>query len=278
MGRNIGWLYQIGPIIRLAPWPLVHLAAVPVAVTALWHCDSPRRQLLAAFYIGWFGQALLLQHIYDYVHVPPLLLAIAVLCQRCVVSAPGLARTSIVALLLLGVGTSLQFVTRQRLACWSDCFRDGSSAELRDRLSMLPRMSWAELHRVQVFLEARGIQDGELTCLSTRTIPLYQALNLHASTRYPFLENVLFVFKKQHERVLADVAASRQRLVVCDVLLTRWRHPASALEPESEQQASDDPEAAVFPHAGLIYQSGRYAVYSVPAADMPAWIRENLEL
>ena len=42
-----------------------------------------------------------------------------------------------VALVLFGVCARVPPVTIQRLAVWPDCFRDGSSVALRDRLSML---------------------------------------------------------------------------------------------------------------------------------------------
>jgi hypothetical protein len=263
MGRDVGWRYRIGPIIRLAPWPLIHVAAVPAAVAVLWRRESLRRQLLAALYIGWLGQAVLLQHVYDYIHVPPLLLGIAVLCQQIVATAPGLHRTVMLALLLLGVGTRLPAVTAQRLASRADCFRDGSSVALRDRLSFLPRMSWAELEQVRAFLGAQAVGDGELTTLSMRTVPLYQELGVRPSTPYPFLENVLLIFPRQRDRVCAELAASRQRFVVCDVTITHWRQPT-------------DPELAPYPRRGLVFRAGRYAIYSVPADKMPVWIRDNL--
>jgi hypothetical protein len=278
MGRQVGWLYYAGPVIRLAPWSLVHLAAVPVAAAALWRRDSPCRPLLAALYLGWLGQAILFQHVYDYIHVPPLLLGIAVLCQQIVSSAPGLWRTLAVALLLLGVGTRLPAVTIQRLACWPDCIRDGSSVTLRDRLSALPRMNWTELDRVRLFLMSQGVGDGELTCLSMRTVPLYQDLGVRPSTRYLFLENVLLVFASQRPRVTADLAASRQRFLVCDVTTTRWRSPADAPRHDGARPSGVDPESVVFPHRGLLFRAGRYAVFSVSAEEMPDWIRDNLDL
>jgi hypothetical protein len=258
MSEGIGWIFRLGPAVRLAPWSVVHLAALPVALTVLWRGDSLRRQLVAALYLGWSLEAIFLQHPYDYVHVPPLMLGIAVLCQSVVSAPPGLGRTLILATLLLGVGKSLPGVTARRLPCWRDCFREGGSAELRDRLSLLPRGNWTELEQVRTYLAAQNLRDGELTCLTRRTIPLYQELGIHPSTPYPFLESVLVVFASHREQVFASLAASRQRFVVCDVDTARWRES--------------------FPREGLVFRAGRYAVYAIPAADMPAWVRTNLAL
>jgi hypothetical protein len=265
MSEGAGWVFRLGPAVRLAPWPLIHLAAVPMAVVVLWRRESSGRQLLAALYVGWLVQSVLLQHGYDYVHVPALLLGIAVLCQGVVDAPPGLVRSLSIAAMLLGVGIRLPAVTASRLACWGECFREGSSVELRDRLSLLPRVNWAGLEQVRVFLAAQDARDGEVTCLTRRTIPLYEQLGFHPSTPYPFLESVLVVFASHREQVYASLAAGRQRFVVCDLTTTRWRHAANSA-PDS------------FPRDGLLFRAGRYAVYSVAAADMPGWVRANLDL
>jgi hypothetical protein len=277
-GRDVGWLYYVAPGIRMAPWPFVHFAALPVAVSVLFRREPASRQLLAALYLGWLGQAVVLQHVYDYVHVPPLLLGVTVLCQQVVVSTPGLLRTLAVALLVLGVGTRLPAVTAHRLAAWPDCWHDGSSIAMRDRLATLPLMSWDELDQVQTFLTAQGVGDGELTTLSMRTVPLYRQLGVRPASRYVFLENILLFFVRQRDRVCGDLAASHQRFVVCDVVTTRWRLPADESRAAGPRWRLPDPESTPYPRQGLVFRAGRYAVYAVPANEMPVWLSENLDL
>ena len=65
--------------VRFFPWILIHLFAVPLAVAAVWRPGKPVPPLLAACYLGWLLQAVVLQHLFDYVHVPPLLLGLTVL-------------------------------------------------------------------------------------------------------------------------------------------------------------------------------------------------------
>jgi hypothetical protein len=277
-GRDVGWLYYVAPGIRMAPWPFVHFAALPVAVSVLLRREPASRQLLAALYLGWLGQAVVLQHVYDYVHVPPLLLGVTVLCQQVVVSTPGLLRTLAVALLVLGVGTRLPAVTAHRLAAWPDCWQNGSSVAVRDRLATLPLMRWDELDQVQTFLTTQGVGDGELTTLSMRTVPLYRQLGVRPASRYVFLENILLFFVRQHDRVCADLAASHQRFVVCDVVTTRWRSPADESGAAGPRWRLRDPEFLPYPRQDLVFRAGRYAVYAVPAGEMPAWLSENLDL
>ena len=83
-----------GMCLRLFPWLLLHLPALGLAAAALlrglrrW-CRQDEiaerigltaalvaRALVVAFYVGWLVQAVALQHLFDYVHAPGVLLAI----------------------------------------------------------------------------------------------------------------------------------------------------------------------------------------------------------
>jgi hypothetical protein len=229
--------------------------------------------LLSALYVGWLVQAVALQHLFDYVHVAPLLLALTVVCRRCASLAAGPRRTLLVSLLLLGVAVRLPALTAQRLTTWRRCLSEGSSAELSDRLSLLPRGNCADLDRVRAFLQARQVRDGELTCYNMRTLPLYLDLGVRPSTRYLFLENVLEIFRGQRDRVRADLAAGGQRYFVCDVTVTRWQEQPPGRDPALPVAEGD---VVRFPHEKLIYRAGRYAVFAVDGADLPAWMDAHI--
>src|SRR5690606_10115605 len=77
VGRLIGTVY------RLLPWILLHLIAVPWAVrdVVAWILhprDQHKRQTLSAMlgvvYLAWLAQSLFLQHLFDYIHAPGVLL------------------------------------------------------------------------------------------------------------------------------------------------------------------------------------------------------------
>jgi hypothetical protein len=261
-------LIVAGFLVRLSPWLLVHLAAVPLAWRA-WRrggteAEAAAGRLLAALYLGWLAQAVLLQHLYDYVHVPALLLALTIVCRQLALWGPGPARTALAALVLVGVAVRLPGLTLQRLEVWPRCLREGSSAALRDRLSLLPRASWADLAFVQAFLRAQNVGDGELTCYSMRTLPVYLELGVEPSTRWFLLENVLVILRQQRALVLAELAASRQRYFLCDLETTSWKPGRGPGEPG-------------FARDRLVYRAGRYAVFQVDAAAMPAWFEEYLD-
>jgi hypothetical protein len=259
-------LMLAGFALRLSPWLLVHLAALPMACRDLWRGgrdgdESLRGLLLSALYVGWLTQAVLLQHLFDYVHVPALLLALTVVCRRAAAS-PIPAGRMIVVVLVLCVALRLPGLTVQRLTVLDRCLREGSSVDLRDRLGLLPRTRWADLHKVQDFLQNQQPRNGELTCYDMRTLPLYLSLGLRPPTRHALLQNELAVFHRQRGLICADLAASCQRWFVCDVKTTRWK---------PGRGPDEDPGAPV------LFRAGRYVVFSLPALSMPAWIEEHLE-
>jgi hypothetical protein len=258
------WLIRAGFLVRLSPWLLVHLTAVPLAFLDLWRGgrgseESARGVLLSALYAGWLLQAVALQHLFDYVHVPAVLLGLAVVCRRAAV-APGSARSALVVLLILCMALRMPGLTLQRLGLWDRCVRAGGSVELRDRLSLLPRTNWADLDRVRAFLASRGVRDGELTCWNMRTLPLYLDLGVRPSTRHFLLANEWAIFRRQRRTIGADLAASRQRYFVCDLSATSWK-PGRGPE--------DDP---TFP---ILFQAGRYAVLALDGPSLSAWIEDR---
>jgi hypothetical protein len=190
------------------------------------------------------------------------LLALTVVCRRAAV-APGAARRALVALLVLCVALRLPGLTVQRLALWDRCLREGSSVELRDRLSLLPRTSWADLEKVRTFLAGQHPRDGEITCYNMRTERLYLDLGLRPPTRHILLENELVIFARQRGAICADLAASRQRYVVCDVATTSWK---------PGRGPKDDPNLPV------LFRAGRYAIFALDARGTPGWIEEHLDL
>jgi hypothetical protein len=270
-----GTLMFAGFVIRFLPWVLVHVAAVPLAICDLWRGRA--RALLAGMYLGWLAQAALLQHLYDYVQVPPVLLGLTLVCSHWATLPAGQWRTVVLACLLLGLAVRLPGPTVERLAVWDRCWREGSSTELRDRLSVLHRMSWSDLEHVEDFLRQQGVRDGEVTCWSPHPRPLHQHLGIRLATRYFLLHLNLRVFVRQREQIWADVAASRQRFVIVDVLSATWKGKRD-LDWEPPVPGIDDPDRASFPHDRLVFRAGRYAVYALDGAAMRAWVEQHLDL
>ncbi len=286
----------------LAPWSLMHLLTVPMAVAHLAQARRPDavarpRALFATLYLGWMLQALLIQRGLEYVHVPETLLGLAVLgAHRVPVGLTGGLTLAAQALLFtLGLGD----VTRPTayfplelprvadpaaLAAWPDCFGPGSP-ELRDRLRQYPVHcvpTWTDLAAVEGYLRAVDppLRDGELLTFHDSPHPLYLSLHLRPATRYLHFGTVL-AMRSQQPRVAAEVRAAAPRYVVSDLKRMTWLKGVDAAP-----DARGDPDGLPawlplsqrdrFPwDQPVAFRSGRYVVHRVTRrigdVDIPDW-------
>jgi hypothetical protein len=269
LGGDQAWLLRWGFLLRFFPWALVHVVAVPLAVGRLREVfrGAPAQGLLAACYLGWTFQAFALQHLFDYVHVAPILLGLTVIAGRVLTPAP--ARWLVAAVVLFGLCVAARFpaVMAVRLAAWPECFRQSSGGDVRDRLTLSGKVDWADLRAVAAFLARDGAGDEEVTCFSMTTVPLYQETGLTMPTRYVFVHNVLTIFPSGREQVREALVASRQRYVVCDL---RW------FEMDHLRQQLDD---GTSPWSERVaFRAGRYLVFRLSGPEMPAWLEDNFGL
>jgi hypothetical protein len=285
-------------ITRLFPWGLLHLVALPLAVwTVLSALHGTLRRsardlvsganikglpggwwephaLLAGFYLGWTFQAVILQKSYDYslAPLPPMALAliVSILCTRVSTSLRWgvLVSFGCVAVILSPVWRP------ERVAQWGRCWREGSTAELRDRLKLLPEerysVDWEQLERVRLFLLEQGVGDGELTCYHTTTHPLYLQLDLRPTTPYLHFDMILNNFPMHREQIRRQLDESGQRYVVSDLAAYALRlQPDSTL---SERPGSPNALPPQFPQQWLnvfpwnepiLFRAGRYLVHRV---------------
>ena len=266
------------------PWSLVNLAAVPIAVAWLWARKDAGRCVLAALYLGFLFQGVVVQKGFDYVHVAGTLMGLAV-----VAAAGWSVGFAFLVWFLVGGLFSADphpLLKRDVLKLWPRCWREGSSAALRDALGVYTDVhvgtTWEDLGRVAGFLRAvePPLRDRELTCWHDSTHPLYLMLNLEPSTRYMHF-GTAFDIRKQAARIADEVAASPQRYVVSDLRRMTW-DTAKPLE----GGAGGDPLKlpAWFPKSQrdkypwnqpVVFRAGRYVVHkmSVPPGviDVPAW-------
>ena len=238
---------------RFFPWILVHLVAVPVAFGAIRRGDVTQT-LLAGMYLGWLVQSVCLQHLFDYVHTPPVLLGLTVAASWCVSLDRLPTRRMVAVLFLLAVFVRFPALCLDRVTVWGDCLRQGSTATLRDRLTLLPKTNWADLARVKDFLREQEIQHGELSCMDMPTISLYTELGVRPATRFHFLHNFVAALPRQRGVIYAELAASDQRFMLCD-----------SESPSRERLSEDMTERVVF-------RAGRYVVMRLSGPETPEWI------
>jgi hypothetical protein len=92
------------------------------------------------------------------------------------------------------------------------------------------------------------------------------------------VQNALTVFILQRGRIHDELAASRQRYVVCDLFGLRLR---------PGEPAEGDPETMPMPPMWqppsrwadkVVFRSGRYVVFAIDAADMAEWLEDSFQL
>ena len=247
---------------RLFPWIVVHLIAVPIALTDLRRllrdCRQRRRRrapsqagaLLSTFYLGWLVQAFALQHLFDYVHAPVVMLGMAVVAARAGWLRRSLVWKPALAAMLFVAFVSSPAVRPDRLACWRECVAQGSTPEVRDRLSDFIFPNSAELQQVAEFLQSQNVRDGELTCWHNSAIYLYHDLQVRPATRYAFPAELLTLFPQRRAEVESALSASRQRYTVTDLVMAR-------LGRRGVEQAETGPGPVVF-------RTERYLVHQIP--------------
>jgi hypothetical protein len=258
-----------GVVSRSFPWILVHIAAIPLAVGEVGRGRDASSALLAALYLGWLGQALILQHPFDYVYLPAMVLAFAVVmgwAARLPHPRPG---RLFAVFLMACIFIRAPILLGDRLSVWPQCWVDGSSMEIRDRSSRFPKLNWRELEEVADYLRKRDLKDGELTCFNMPTAALLRELDVEAATRYHFFQNNWLTFRHHRDRINGDLAASRQRFVVVDLL---WEG-VKLKEPDLDLL----PPRWVRWKPRIVFQSGRYIVLQLSGTETPAWLEECFE-
>ena len=240
---------------RFAPWHWIHAVAVPLALGAVirsrkhGNMNSMRRRvLLSGCYLGWLVQSVAMQHALDYIHVPAMLLGLAVVCGH-PWQIPLPIRRAVVSAFVVVALVSTPFFRGQRLQQWPVILSQGSTVAVRATLAHGNFPDWQHLGRVIEFLKERGVTDGDVTCLNVHSVHIYNETQTHPSTRYWSVSMLQDLFPQRAAHIADTVAASQQRYVVTE---TR----ESELLQTSLGRTSMDQLTAVF-------ESGSYRVFEV---------------
>jgi hypothetical protein len=280
---------------RLFPWILIHVAALAEALAQVYGVATGRSRspaqgvssgaggqaLLAGLYLGWLLQAVFLQHLFDYVQVPPILLGLVLVACRYVTTREVLIKRLALACLLIFILAGLPALGLHRLAVWSKCVGEGSNPALRDDLIVTPKgVRWSDLERVKRFLKDQGIKDGELSCSHMDMVPLYLDLDVRPATRFHFLHSPVRVFRRQRKSIYAELAASRQRFMVCDEAGYGIEPSAlpAALRAAPVSGAPAAPGLAYHWRNRIVFRSGRYVVFRLSGAETRRWLEATYRL
>ena len=283
VSRGAAGIWLLGLAVRFFPWCLVHLLAVPIAAADLWTAcrarPAPRCCLLACCYLGWLLQAVIFQHPWDYVHLPPILLGTTYLCARLLALPGSLMRSAAVFGAVLGLLLWLPSRLGERLPLWVACVRAGSTPEMRDRLQGYPFNEWRNLDAVAAELRRRGAIDGEVTCYNQSILPLFALLGMGPSTRANYLQTGLDATPGVRREMLDELAASRQKYIVCDLLHVCF---VANLDPATLPKADDAPlpipqylQQPLPWKDRIVFRAGRYVVLEVSGPEMPLWVHSS---
>jgi hypothetical protein len=263
---------------KLFPWGLVHFLAVPLAlVTIFWGLTPLRgmdadklailrfRALLAALYVGWLLQVILLQHGFDYQLVPPVLLALALLAGAG--PSGGHVRWAVLAGFLGTAAVLHPMFHARRATAWPRCLREGSTPQVRDRLALTGAVTWTDLKRAEDYLESLHLQQGELTCYDWRTNALYSDLGLRPSTRFINIDSLLGFYTGHRATIRRALIDSRQRYVVTDLAMKGIREQDLKVGPDGPLDLPAGFPSGLrdlFPYyEPIVFRSNRYAVHRV---------------
>lgn len=264
-------------VVRLFPYSLIHLAAIPVALLLLIRQD-PRRdprdvlrlRLLSSLYLAWVLQVALLQHPFDYVHFPPMLLGITLLTYafHCSRRVPVLRQLLVGGFLVVALLCSP--VTKPAyLRLWASCLEQGSTAAIRNQLARIPFPDWEDMERVAEYLRAQGAQDREVTCYSNDLVHLYLYLDLEPSTRYVYSHTHATSFPSHREQIHKALQESPQRFVLTNLMTVGLLVPqAKAIGPEGQNgypPAFPEPLKSKYPwNLPIAFRTGTLVVHRYP--------------
>jgi hypothetical protein len=262
-------------LLSAMPWVLLHLLAVPVALLTLGRGLFAARSteaarvpqlLMAAFYLGWLGQAVFLQNLAHYIYVPPQLLAIALLAGLPLPER--LPRLGLIALIVFA-GSAVALHPAIRWPCaslWLRCLQLGSIPEIKNDLALLSVTDWVALDHVRAYLQEQQVGDGELVVFCAYALPLYLQLDLDPPMRFVYFD-VHYNQYVRHQAEMRDaLLATRPRFIVSDLesgsLFNSWPHksePGPVPLPERFPTEYREQYPWSLP---VVFRSGRYAIHS----------------
>jgi hypothetical protein len=250
---------------RFFPWCLVHFAAVPFAVKSVLvrRGVGPGPSIRAGFYLAWLLQSLLLQHCFDYIHLPAVFLALTLLASEAPSRMKTLGGWMIVSFFILCVVWRGGRLTLERAEIWSACVTAGTTPEMKLRTDQLHWTPWPDLARTAEFLRSLGVRDGDVCCFTDSTISLYNDLDIRPSTRFFLFEIHLEIFKSRREILLDSIAHGREKYLVCTVNPGRTPRLCAAIN-------GDDPLPGLKDR--VVFRTGAVVVLRLDAADIATWL------
>ncbi len=293
------WDRLVREQLRFMPFSLFHLLAIPLSLFQIAKMLSPAhtikqkelsRLLLCGLYSGWLIQSFTMQHLFDYVHVPEVFLAITIVIRYAripleSVAAPSAIKgtnssannVSIVAafvLMMLALITN-PATSWKRTSYWKTCLIRGSTPEVKNAVQHFALPNWVELQPALDFLRERNLRDQELTVHNVHLVHAYRELGLKPSTRFVYLDVLTRIFHREHaEEIVNELDRSGHRYVLSG-LIENGMLPQN-VQSEGSRLSFTLPEKfprehlSEFPyHFPVVFRSGQYVVHRVDKSSAP---------
>ena len=233
-GRE-NWTYRRFKVmvIRFLPWFFLHLAAVPIALKQIQQRVSGRNAgpadvsekpiavgsaVLASVYLVWMVHSFLLQHLFDYVHAPGIVLAILVSANAI---ARGRSRTGLqLVVMLFGVAVvaASPILKLRTLPIWKECVSGDTTPPLQDKLTHFDNPRRTDLAEIVTFLKQQQVSGHDVLIFNSDGVSLYRRLNLKPPSRYAYFFETLIFFPDKRNEVILEAMRNKPRFIVLDLV------------------------------------------------------------
>ncbi|MBC8290253.1 MAG: hypothetical protein H8E37_08045 [Planctomycetes bacterium] len=240
-------------VIRFLPWFLLHLAAVPLALKLILQRVAGRgavpadandnstalgSPVLASVYLVWMIHSFLLQHLFDYVHAPGIVLAILV-CAAVIARAGNRSGPRLMVMLFgVAVVATSPILKPKSLPIWRQCVsRDRAiSPQLQDQLTHFDNPRRTDLAAISGFLNQQQVSGQDVLIFNSDGVSLYRRLNLKPPSPYAYFFETLIFFPDKRDEVILEAMASEPRFIVLDLVssLAMSSAEAHAVGPDGE--------------------------------------------
>lgn len=264
---------------RFWPWVLLHLPALVISVQS-------RRSLLCALYLGWLAQAILVQQLFDYVHVPGVILAITISVRGLTEQLQALHTTgdsqqnsgttkqfrfcpgSIMASIILMMAVVSSMLSMQsRLAyfrpCLFACVNGSLPTDIRDSISQSPFPCWTELDPMINRLGELKLSGREVLAYNGNLIHLYPRLKSHPPTRFVYLDVLARCFPRRRAEMLQEIERSNIRFVVANLQEDGWEDDVPTGQLLPAPLAARKAQLCFPYNQRPIFRSGSYVLFEV---------------
>lgn len=272
-------------VIRFSPWIGLHLVAVPISLKRIGNRFSADTDLpdprcdrvsfvLATVYLVWLGQAFLLQHLFDYVHAPGIVLAVVV-CAQAIAGAQNKSIGRSLAMLsgVLVVATT-PYLQLRTLPVWKACVSAEASPEVQDQLTHFDNPRRTDLQTVSKFLKQQDVRDKDVLVFNSDAVSLYRRLNLQPPSRYAYFFETLMFFPDKQREIIREAMSSRPRFIVVDLVssLQMNGEEARAVGPDGEKAPPPKyrPRNSFPWRYSVAFRSGSWLILKVPAGGVNA--------